>query len=85
MNSLLTSKTVSEWTGAYLHRFMFLKDNMIGEIPIEWNWLEGEYNKEEFESVYNRPPSAIHFTNGGPWFEDWQDVDYANLWRSHLS
>tara|TARA_Y100000593_G_scaffold83590_1_gene157691 strand:- start:5962 stop:6645 length:684 start_codon:yes stop_codon:yes gene_type:complete len=85
MNSLLTSKTVSEWTGAYLHRFMFLKDNMIGEIPIEWNWLEGEYNKEEFESVYNRPPSAIHFTNGGPWFENWQDVDYANLWRSYLS
>ena len=51
---------------------------MIGDIPIEWNWLEGEYDKPEV------PPAAIHFTNGGPWFEDWQDVDYADLWRSYL-
>jgi len=84
MNSLLTPKTASEWTGSYLHRFTFLKDNMIGEIPIEWNWLEGEYNKEEFENTHNRPPAVIHFTNGGPWFDNWQDVDYADLWRSYL-
>ena len=77
-NRILTPYTASRQTGAYLHRFKFLKDHMIGDIPIEWNWLEGEYDKPEV------PPAAIHFTNGGPWFEDWQDVDYADLWRSYL-
>ena len=77
-NRILTPYTASTQTGAYLHRFKFLKDYMIGDIPIEWNWLEGEYEKPEV------PPAAIHFTNGGPGFEDWQDVDYADLWRSYL-
>ena len=77
-NKALTKDVVSTESGAYLHRFQFLKDEEIGEIPLEWNWLEGEYEKPE------TPPAAIHFTNGGPWFEDWQDVDYADLWRSYL-
>jgi lipopolysaccharide biosynthesis glycosyltransferase len=76
-NKALTKDVVSTESGAYLHRFQFLKDEEIGEIPLEWNWLEGEYEKPE------TPPAAIHFTNGGPWFEDWQDVDYADLWRSY--
>ena len=25
-------------------------------------------------------PKAIHFTEGGPWFKDFQDVEYADLW-----
>jgi hypothetical protein len=23
---------------------------------------------------------VIHYTNGGPWFEEWRGVDYADLW-----
>jgi hypothetical protein len=23
---------------------------------------------------------VIHYTNGGPWFDEWQDCDYADLW-----
>jgi hypothetical protein len=77
-NKALTKDIVSEESGAFLHRFQFLKDEEIGELPLEWNWLEGEYDKPE------TPPAVIHFTNGGPWFENWQDVDYAELWRSYL-
>jgi len=77
-NKALTKDVVSSESGAFLHRFQFLKDEEIGEIPLEWNWLEGEYDKPEV------PPAVIHFTNGGPWFENWQDVDYADLWRSYL-
>ena len=77
-NKALTKDIVSEESGAFLHRFQFLKDEGIGELPLEWNWLEGEYDKPE------TPPAVIHFTNGGPWFENWQDVDYAELWRSYL-
>ena len=40
--------------------------------------FQGEYDKPEV------PPAAIHFTNGGPWFENWQNVDYADLWKSYL-
>lgn len=77
-NRILTPYTASTQTGAYLHRFEFLADYMIGDLPLEWNWLEGEYDKPE------TPPAVIHFTNGGPWFENWQDVDYADLWKSYL-
>ena len=77
-NRTLTPYVASTQTGAYLHRFQFLSDYMIGDLPLEWNWLEGEYDKPEV------PPAAIHFTNGGPWFENWQDVDYADLWKSYL-
>jgi len=77
-NKALTKDIVSTESGAYLHRFQFLNDEEIGEIPLEWNWLEGEYDKPE------TPPAVIHFTNGGPWFDNWQEVDYADLWRSYL-
>ena len=83
-NKALTKDIVSTESGAYLHRFQFLNDEEIGEIPLEWNWLEGEYDKEEFEAHHQAPPAVIHFTNGGPWFDDWQEVDYADLWRSYL-
>ena len=76
-NKALSKDVVSSESGAYLHRFQFLKDEEIGELPLEWNWLEGEYEKPE------TPPAVIHFTNGGPWFDNWQDVDYADLWRSY--
>jgi len=22
----------------------------------------------------------VHFTRGGPWFEEWQDVEFAKEW-----
>ena len=74
-NKILTPYVVSTQSGAYLHRFQFAQDNEIGELPTEWNWLEGEYSKPA------TPPAVIHYTNGGPWFEECQDVDYGDLWR----
>ena len=77
-NVILNPDVVSKESGAFLHRFYWLPDELIGDIPIEWNWLEGEYEKPE------TLPAAIHFTTGGPWFENCQNVDYADLWRSYL-
>ena len=82
-NKVLTPEIVSLQTGAYLHRFQFLEDEDIGELPLEWNWLGGEYDKEEFEKHHQAPPAAIHFTNGGPWFENHQNADYSELWKSY--
>tara|TARA_R110000751_G_scaffold56608_3_gene120632 strand:+ start:1708 stop:2385 length:678 start_codon:yes stop_codon:yes gene_type:complete len=77
-NRILTPYVVSTQTGAYLHRFQFIPDHEVGDLPLEWNWLEGEYDKPE------TPPAVVHFTNGGPWFENCQDVDYADLWNQSL-
>jgi hypothetical protein len=71
----LTPETVNKETGAYLHRMQWVDDEDIGELPMEWNWLEG-WNKRPATGT----PKAVHFTRGGPWFENWRSVEYAELW-----
>lgn len=73
----LTPELINRESGAYLHRMQWAKDEEIGEIPISWNWLEGWNEKPE-----HGQPDAVHFTSGGPWFKDWQDVDYATEWKA---
>jgi lipopolysaccharide biosynthesis glycosyltransferase len=71
----LTPEVVNTAAPGVLHRFQWLSDDsLIGELPLDWNFLEGEY------PVRDKVPAAIHYTNGGPWFPDWQKVDYADLW-----
>ncbi len=71
----LTPEVVNSASPAYLHRFEWLSDaSLIGELPLEWNFLEGEY------PIPDSLPAAVHYTNGGPWFEEWQNVSYGDLW-----
>ena len=72
----LTVETVNSETGAYLHRMEWAKDSEIGPLPMEWNWLEGWNKKPK-----NGYPACVHYTRGGPWFKNWQNVDYADEWR----
>lgn len=74
-NRTLTSEVVNRETGAYLHRFSWLADELIGALPETWNWLEGWCKKPE-----QGTPKGIHYTRGGPWFSNTQEVDYADLW-----
>jgi hypothetical protein len=71
----LTVDRVNTESGSYLHRFQWAKDTEIGALDPTWNWLEG-WNTPKQDGL----PGAIHYTRGGPWFENWQDVDYADLW-----
>jgi hypothetical protein len=73
----LTPEVVNRETGAYLHRMQWVGDEDIGSLPVEWNWLEGWNEKPD-----KGTPNAVHFTRGGPWFENWQNVDYGDLWRA---
>lgn len=75
-NAVLTPDVVNRESGAYLHRFQWLPDDLLGAVDHTWNWLEGWYDKPADGSY----PAAIHYTRGGPWFENWQDVDYGDLW-----
>lgn len=69
--------TVNAQTGAYLHRMQWAGDEEIGAIPETWNWLEGWC-----KTAPGEVPKVIHYTRGGPWFEQWQDVEFADLWRA---
>jgi hypothetical protein len=76
----LTPDVVNRESGAFLHRFQWVKDEEIGSLPTEWNWLEGWNEKPRTGT-----PKAVHYTRGGPWFEQWQNVDYADLWRAEAA
>ncbi|WP_295492069.1 hypothetical protein [Sphingorhabdus sp. EL138] len=71
----LTPDVVNSATPAFLHRFEWIhNEDHIGSLPLDWNFLEGEYPKPQ------TVPRVIHYTNGGPWFENWEEVDYGDLW-----
>jgi len=72
----LTPAVVNRESPAFLHRFNWMSDELIGELPRGWNFLEGEYARPE------KTPQAVHFTNGGPWFAQWQNVEFGDLWRA---
>jgi|TARA_B100000902_G_scaffold214377_1_gene203884 lipopolysaccharide biosynthesis glycosyltransferase len=70
----LTPDYVNKASGLELHQFKWLEsDDLIGSIDKTWNWLVGEYE-------YNPEAKNIHFTEGGPWFKDYENVDYAKEW-----
>jgi len=78
MNNSLCSKLTPDYvntaTGLELHQFKWLpNDDAIGSLPLEWNWLVGEYD-------YNPDAKNVHWTLGGPYFKDYQDSDYADEW-----
>ena len=78
-NRAVTKELVNdpEITGAYLHRFSWLKDEEIGELDHTWNYLVGVYNDIE-------TPKLIHYTEGGPWFENYRNCEFHRLWKDEL-
>jgi len=56
--------------GIHFHKFTWTES--IGSLPLEWNCLDGYYHLEN--------PKAIHYTDGGPWFEGYEDTMYSDLW-----
>jgi hypothetical protein len=72
-NKLLTPELVNSESPQFLHRFSWLKDEEIGSLSHDWNYLVGWYNDIPL-------PKAIHYTEGGPWFESREDCDFSKLW-----
>jgi len=73
-NKRVTPDFVNTATAMELHRFLWLKDEEIGELDIKWNWLVGEYD-EPPEDVKN-----VHWTVGGPYFNEYKTVDFSGEW-----
>ena len=72
-HKILTPDFITQQTGKYLHRFSWLNDNDIGDLPIEWNWLAIEY-------PVNIKAKLIHFTLGTPCFMSYRNTEMANYW-----
>jgi hypothetical protein len=70
----LTPDYVNTATGLQLHQFKWLDgDELIGEIPRGWNHLVG----------YDAPDPAapnVHFTTGGPYFNEYAECEHAAAW-----
>lgn len=50
----------------------------IGALPAEWNWLVGEFGR-------NDRAKMAHYTLGIPGFARYAGADFAGEWRSHLA
>ena len=75
-NKLLSPELVMKQTGAYLHRFTWLDDQEVGELPREWNWLTTEYPN-------NYEAKLLHYTLGTPCFAGYATSDMAEVWHAH--
>jgi hypothetical protein len=73
-NKILTPEFIQDKPGSFLHRFSWLDDSQIGELPIEWNWLAIEYPN-------NPAAKIIHYTLGTPCFKEYAATSQADLWQ----
>ena len=70
----LSPDYVNQASGLELHQFKWLgTDELIGALPETWNHLVG-YNPPRKDA------SLVHFTLGGPYFEQYKDCEYAGAW-----
>jgi lipopolysaccharide biosynthesis glycosyltransferase len=73
-NRILTPEYIMKATGKELHRFTWLDDNRIGELPKEWNWLPDEYGA-------NPNAKLLHYTLGAPSFHEFANTPMADEWH----
>ena len=72
----LTLDYVNNAPGLDLHQFKWLESqDLIGELPKEWNYLVENKNQSNLE------PKLLHFTNGGPYFDETVDCAYSDDWK----
>lgn len=74
-NKILTPEFVQKSTGSFLHRFSWIADERLGDLPKEWNWLDVEYE-------WNPLAKLVHYTLGTPCFHEFADQgDFSDEWH----
>jgi hypothetical protein len=76
-NKVLTREFVSEAGGAILHRFGWLQDEEVGELPPEWNHLVREMDP-------NPDAKLVHWTLGAPGFRHYMRDEHSWEWNANL-
>lgn len=74
-NRWLTLERLNKTPGRDLHRFCWLHDDLIGHLPLAWNWLVNV-------APCPRDWKLAHFTLGGPWLPEWSPHDHDDIWLS---
>lgn len=65
--------SVGKSSGSFLHRFEFMRDQDVGSLPKDWNWLVGEYD-------HNDQAKLLHYTIGIPTFSEYARCDHYEAW-----
>ena len=73
-NKVVTPEFIETATGAQLHRFTWLADELIGELPRVWNWLPDEFGA-------NQDAKLLHYTLGTPSFHDFATTPMGDEWH----
>ena len=73
-NKAVTPEFIETATGAQLHRFTWLADELIGELPNVWNWLPDEFGA-------NQDAKLLHYTLGTPSFHDFATTPMGDEWH----
>ena len=67
-------QAIEAGNGKYLHRFSWLEDKEVGELPREWNWLADEYG-------VNPQAKLLHWTAGIPGFKHYAKAPMSEHWH----
>jgi len=78
---LLNCEKLTHWSkenvetkpAKWLHRFEDIPDDKIGDIPGTWNVLDS----------YDNHTKLIHYTAGGPWYEQFNNHLYGDVWKKY--
>lgn len=73
-NRTLTPSQVNAKPGRWLHTLSWLKDEEIGSLPHNWNFIPGVTDRDI-------EPFAIHYSEKAPWFEGQENCAYASEWK----
>lgn len=74
----ITPTTLAQMTGPELHRFSFIGERYIGELPREWNWIADEFGD-------NPDAKLVHWTAGTPAFDHYKNAPFADEFRQQLA
>ena len=74
LKNKLSKEYLDNATPSQLHEFKFLNENAIGELPKRYNMLVG------IDKITKENARAIHYTEGGPWFDEYKDAELSEEW-----
>lgn len=72
-NRRLSPSKVASMANSELHRFSWIDEDRIGSLPLEWNWLCGEYPEAGAK--------LLHYTIGTPCFPDYARSPQSRAWH----
>tara|TARA_Y100001937_G_scaffold127258_1_gene198963 strand:- start:1322 stop:1972 length:651 start_codon:yes stop_codon:yes gene_type:complete len=68
----MTKEYLDNATASHLHELKWVDDIQIGNIPDNYNVLVGTHDP--------KGAKALHYTNGGPWFDEYKNAELSEEW-----